>query len=68
MSEELRDRQGKLIGTYSEEGGRRVLRDRQGKRLGEFDPASGSTRDAQGRYVGAGDQLGRLLGDHGDGR
>jgi len=57
--QELRDRQGRLIGKIETNGSKQTIRDAQGRLLGTFDGRQ--TRDAQGRLVGSGNLLTTLL-------
>lgn len=57
--QELRDRQGKLIGKIEANGSKGTIRDAQGRLLGTFDGKQ--TRDVQGRLVGNGNLLTTLL-------
>ena len=57
--QELRDRQGRLIGKIESNGSKETIRDAQGRHLGTFDGKQ--TRDAQGRLVGNGNLLTTLL-------
>lgn len=57
--QELRDRQGRLIGKIEVNGSKETIRDAQGRLLGTFDGKQ--TRDAQGRLVGNGNLLTTLL-------
>lgn len=60
-SEELRDRQGRLLGRIREVGGKLEIRDAAGRLKGRYDPRTDQTRDASGRLVGRGNLLTRLL-------
>lgn len=56
--QELRDRNGKLLGKISEtSSGKYEIRDINGKLLGKYDEASNSTRDVNGRLIGRGNLL-----------
>ena len=59
--EELRDKNGSLLGRVVMEGGRQVLRDRNGTRLGDYNPADNVTRDRNGSRIGTGNVLMTLL-------
>jgi len=62
MTEDIYDNQRRRIGQFVERGSGVVdLYDAQGRRLGEYRPNEDHTYDAQGRSVGYGNQLMRLL-------
>jgi len=60
--DEIRDRQGRLIGTiiYRRDGVREA-RDRQWRLLGTYNPKSNETRDRLGKLLTKGDTLSVLL-------
>lgn len=55
------DRHGRTIGESHKSGDREIMRDRHGKKVGEYDSKRDETRDAKGRKVGSGNQLGGFL-------
>jgi hypothetical protein len=60
--EEIRDRQGRLLGTIiKQRNGLREARSRQGRLLGTFNPRASETRDPQGRLLTKGDSLSSLV-------
>jgi hypothetical protein len=60
--DEIRDRQGRLIGTIvTRRDGVREARDRQWRLLGTFNPKSNETRDRLGKLLTRGDTLSALL-------
>jgi hypothetical protein len=61
MREELRDRNGRLIGIITETGGYLEARDPGGNLKGRYDRRSRTTRDADGMLVGKGNLLAALL-------
>jgi hypothetical protein len=61
MKEELRDRNGRLIGTIVEEGSYLEARDAGGNLKGRYDRRTRTTRDAGGTLVGKGNLLSALL-------
>jgi hypothetical protein len=61
MSEVLRDQYGNRLGEIVIEGQRRIIRDKYGRTLGWYDAYDNITKDRQGRWVGRGDLLSRLL-------
>lgn len=59
---EIRDRQGRLIGTIvRRRDGVREARDRQWRLLGTYSPKTNETRDRLGRLLTKGDTLTSLL-------
>lgn len=59
---EIRDRQGRLLGTVTgQRNGMREARDRQGRLLGSYNPRTDETRDRQGRLLTKGDTLSALI-------
>ena len=59
---EIRDRQGKLIGTIvHRRNGIGEARDRQWRLLGTYNPKSNETRDRLGKLLTKGDTLSALL-------
>jgi hypothetical protein len=61
-NQELRDRNGKLIGRIREiSGGKLEGRDASGRLKGTYDPRTNETRDAAGRLIGKGNQLSILV-------
>ena len=62
MNEELRDRNGKLIGKIKDDyAGKSEIRNRNGKLEGTYDSVANTTRDRNGRLIGKGNQLTTLL-------
>lgn len=61
MAQELRDKNGKLLGKISEVGNNLEIRNALGQLKGKYDPKVNETRDALGRLVGKGNQLSALL-------
>ena len=61
MTQELRDKSGRLIGKISEVSGKLEIRDSSGRLKGKFDPKTNETRDSSGRLVGKGNLLAALL-------
>lgn len=60
--DEIRDRQGRLIGTIlRRRDGVREARDRQWRLLGTFNPKSNETRDRLGKLLTKGDSLSALI-------
>lgn len=60
--DEIRDRQGRLIGTIvHRRDGVREARDRQWRLLGTYNPKSNETRDRLGRMLTKGDSLSYIL-------
>ena len=60
--DEIRDRQGKLIGTIvHRRDGAREARERQWRLLGTYKPKSNETRDRLGKLLTKGDSLSSLL-------
>jgi hypothetical protein len=60
--DEIRDRQGRLIGTIvHRRDGVREARDRQWRLLGTYNPKSNETRDLLGKLLTRGDSLSSLL-------
>lgn len=59
--EELRDRNGNLLGRVVMEGRKQVLRDKNGNRLGEYHADDNVTRDRNGNRIGTGNLLMTLL-------
>jgi YD repeat-containing protein len=61
-AQELRDRNGHLLGRITETSStRHEIRDANGHLLGYFNPQSNETRDANGHLVGRGNLLASLL-------
>lgn len=60
-TQELRDRQNRLIGKIKEVSGKLELRDAKNRLCGRYDPKTNTTRDAQNRLVGKGNLLTTLL-------
>lgn len=61
MSEKMKDRFGRTLGTKTEVGGRTQVRDGTGRILGSYDPKTNKTRDSSGRVVGTGDYSSSLI-------
>lgn len=61
MTETLRDKLGKKLGTLDDTGSQIVLRDSLGKKLGTYDKNSNVTRDSLGNKIGTGNLLTTLL-------
>lgn len=59
--EELRDRNGNLLGRVVMEGRKQVLCDKNGNRLGEYHADDNVTRDRYGNRIGTGNLLMTLL-------
>ena len=59
--QELRDRNGRLIGKIRLSGSRYEGRDTSNRLKGTYDPKSNETRDPNGRLVGKGDLLSSLV-------
>ncbi len=60
--DEIRDRQGKLIGTIvHRRDGLREARDRQWRLLGTYNPKSNETRDRIGKLLTKGDSLSAVI-------
>jgi len=67
--DDLRDRQGRLIGSIvHQRNGVREARDRQWRLLGNYNPKTNETRDRLGRLLTRGDSLAALLVSSGSGR
>ncbi len=61
-SEDLRDRNGNLLGRITTmSDGRMELRDRNGNLKGHYNPSSNETRDRNGNLVARGNMLVTLL-------
>ncbi len=61
-SEDLRDRNGNLLGRITTQSdGRMELRDRNGNLKGHYNPSSNETRDRNGNLVARGNMLVTLL-------
>ncbi len=61
-TQELRDRNGHLLGRITEtSSNRHEIRDANGYLLGYYNPESNETRDANGYLVGRGNLLASLL-------
>jgi hypothetical protein len=62
MTQDLRDRSGRLLGRIrTRSDGSQELRDSVGRLLGTYHPKSNQTRDPLGRLVGTGNLLTTLL-------
>ena len=61
MTETLRDKLGKKLGTLEDNGSQIVLRDSLGKKLGTYEKNSNVTRDSLGNKIGTGNLLTTLL-------
>ena len=48
MAQELKDRNGHLIGKIVEEGGKLVIKDRNGHSKGKYDPKTNTTYNMNG--------------------
>lgn len=60
--QELRDRQGHLVGTIQQRyDGKLEGRDRNGNLKGTYDPKTDETRDRSGNLVGKGNMLSTLI-------
>ncbi len=60
--DEIRDRQGRLIGTIvHRKDGVREARDRRWRLLGTYNPKSNETRDRLGKLLAKGDSLSALF-------
>jgi hypothetical protein len=59
--QELRDRNGRLVGTIKQVGARLEGRDAHSRLKGTYDPKTNETRDAHGRVVGKGNLLANLI-------
>ncbi len=60
-TQELKDRNGHLIGKIAEEGGKLVIKDRNGHSKGKYDPKTNTTYDMNGHKIGTGNLLTTLL-------
>jgi len=60
-TQELRDRNGRLLGKISQSGNKQELRDAIGKLKGYYNVQTNETRDSIGRLVGKGNLLSSLL-------
>ena len=61
-NQELRDKNGRLIGKITKTSStREEIRDASGRLKGYYNPQTNETRDAQGRLVGKGNLLSSLL-------
>lgn len=62
MTEDLRDKTGKLIGRiHTLSNNKLEIRNASGRKLGTYDPGTNQTRDHTGRLVGKGNLLTMLL-------
>ena len=59
--QELRDRNGNLLGKIKNSSGKLELRDASGNLKGKYNPNTDETRDASGNLVGRGNILTTLL-------
>lgn len=59
--ENLRDRNGHLLGKIKEVNGEYQVRDTNGKLLGRYNPKTNVTRDRNGKLVGRGNLLAALI-------
>ena len=62
MSEFIRDEMGRLKGQRTESGNLSYLRDERGRLKGKYIKSADKSYDAEGRYIGPGDQTLRTLG------
>lgn len=60
-TDNLRDRNGHLLGKIKEVSGDYQLRDANGRLLGRYDPKTNVTRDRNGKLVGRGNLLATLI-------
>jgi len=60
-TQELRNRNGHLIGKIVEEGGKLVIKDPNGHSKGKYDPNTNTTSDTNGHRIGTGNLLVTLL-------
>lgn len=60
-TQEIRDRNGKLLGTLYIYSDYQEIRDRNGTYKGKYDGKNNETRDRNGTYVGSGNLLMTLL-------
>jgi len=60
-TENLRDRNGHLLGKIKEVNGEYELRDASGRLLGRYNPKTNVTRDRCGRLIGRGNLLAALI-------
>ncbi|MFP4096817.1 MAG: hypothetical protein ACLFUB_20205 [Cyclobacteriaceae bacterium] len=61
MTEYLKDKRGKIVGTIREQNGRLYIRDSRGQTLGTYDKDMNITKDRLGRTIGRGNLLAALL-------
>jgi hypothetical protein len=61
MQNEIRDRNGRLVGTLYIRSDSQELRDRNGTYCGKYDNDNNETRDRHGKLVGSGNLLMTLL-------
>ncbi len=61
MQNEIRDRNGRLLGTLYIGSDNQELRDRNGTYCGKYDNGNNETRDRHGKLVGSGNLLMTLL-------
>ena len=62
MSQDIRDKHGKLLARISTRSdGREELRDAYGRLLGTYDPGRDQTRDSHGSLVTSGNALSSLI-------
>jgi len=60
-TENLRDRNGHLLGKIKEVNGEYQIRDANGRLLGRYNPKTNVTRDRNGKLVGRGNLLATLI-------
>jgi hypothetical protein len=60
-TQELRDRNNRLLGKIKEVSGKLEIRDPNNKLKGKYDPKTDQTRDANNRLIGKGNLLTTLL-------
>lgn len=60
-SQDIRDRNGHVIGRLKQEGSKQVLYSASGQKLGWYDEATNETKDARGHRVGSGNSVMTLL-------
>lgn len=61
LTQNLRAKNGHLMGKIREVNGKYDLKDRNGRHLGYYDPKTNKTRDRSGKLVGRGNLLASLL-------